>query len=128
MAKQVTTTSALTLVGEDNSTTHNDTVGQTQPKNLYITIITYDGQTGKVIGQRVVDMYHYGTRNWLQNHIWWAMHHGHPVEQVLATDEDIGSYMAQQEIALHQKFGAPKVNNTKAETTEVVEVPEVVAA
>src|ERR1700761_9605846 len=41
------------------------------PSNLFISVKTFDAE-GKTVGERVVDMYHFGTRNWLQNHHWWA--------------------------------------------------------
>ena len=51
----------------------------TQTKNLYVSVKTFDSE-GKTIGERIVDMYHYGTAKWLQNHLWWAMHNDHCVE------------------------------------------------
>lgn len=74
-----------------------------QNRNLYVTVNTY-GPDGKQIGTRVVDMYHYGTRNWLANHTWWAMHNGHVVEQMPATDAEIDDYLEAAKKALAQKF------------------------
>lgn len=84
----------------------NDAANPQQSKNLYVTVNTYDIK-GKNIGVRVVDMYHYGTRNWLQNHLWWAMHNSAVVEAVQATDQEIDDYMARQTVALAAKFNGP---------------------
>lgn len=75
-----------------------------QTNNLYVTVTTYDGKTNKQIGTRVVDMYHYGTRNWLQNHHWWAMHNGHVVETQIANEADVAEYIKAQEVALAEKY------------------------
>ena len=53
-------------------------------KSLHVVVTTYDS-AGNEIGTRTVDMYHYGTKTWLINHTWWAMHNGHTVSQQLAT-------------------------------------------
>lgn len=82
-------------------------ITQQQNKNLYVTVTVYDVK-GKQIGVRVVDMYHYGTRNWLQNHFWWAMHNSHSVQVDTSTEMEIDEYMARQTAALQDKFGAPK--------------------
>lgn len=76
---------------------------QNQQKNLYVKVITYD-QEGKTIGERIVDMYHYGTRNWLQNHIWWAMHNSHEIEQKCADPQDVKEYVANAAKELAAKF------------------------
>lgn len=52
-------------------------------KSLHVNVDTFD-KAGAQIGTRMVDMYHYGTRQWLANHTWWAMHNGHTVKQSLA--------------------------------------------
>lgn len=89
-----------------------------QTKTLYISINTYEaGPKGKNIGHRVVDLFHYGTRNWLNKHTWWAMHHGHVVEQVVATPKEIENYVEQQKSLLVDKF-----NNDPAKNTEAVAV------
>lgn len=54
-----------------------------QAKALHVQVDTFDS-AGQQVGTRVVDMYHFGTRNWLANHTWWAMHNGHTVRQQLA--------------------------------------------
>ena len=63
-----------------------------QSRALYVSVNTYD-PSGNQIGSRVVDMYHYGTRSWLANHTWWAMHNGHTVEQMLADESEIDAYL-----------------------------------
>ena len=73
------------------------------PKTLYVTISTY-GQDGKQIGSRVVDMYHYGTRNWLSNHLWWATHNSCAVETVVASDSEVKEYLTAATSALAEKF------------------------
>ncbi len=74
-----------------------------QPKNLYVSVKTFCNE-GKTVGERIVDLFHYGTAAWLQKHTWWAMHQGHTVEQTVATDEEIGSYLFTQSQALQAKF------------------------
>lgn len=77
-------------------------------KNLFVKVDTFNTE-GREIGTRIVDMYHFGTRNWLQNHHWWAMHNGHTVEARTADQDEIGAYVAAQKLALADKF-----NNEKA--------------
>lgn len=74
-----------------------------QQRNLYVKVLTYNKE-GQTIGERIVDMYHYGTRNWLQSHIWWAMHNGHEIEQKCADDDDVAAYVAQAAKELAAKF------------------------
>lgn len=76
-----------------------------QNRNLFVVVNTY-GQDGKQVGTRVVDMYHYGTRNWLQNHTWWAMHNGCVVETQPANDAEVEEYLANAKEALAKKFAA----------------------
>jgi hypothetical protein len=71
--------------------------------NLYIFVRTTDLQ-GTCIGERIVDMYHFGTRNWLQNHQWWAMHNSHCVETTVATPDQVAEYLARAKEALVEKF------------------------
>lgn len=86
-----------------------------QTKTLYITINTYEaGAKGKNIGHRVVDLFHYGTRNWLNKHTWWAMHHGYVVEQVVSTPKEIENYVAEQKTLLANKFNNDPAKNTEA--------------
>lgn len=75
------------------------------PSNLFISVKTFDGE-GKTVGERIVDMYHFGTRNWLQNHHWWAMHNGHCVETNVATQDEITNYLAASKEALVAKFNS----------------------
>lgn len=51
---------------------------ETDHTPLNIVVDTFD-KSGKQLGTRTVDMYHFGTRNWLANHLWWATHNGHEV-------------------------------------------------
>lgn len=76
-------------------------------RNLYVQVTTRN-DAAKVIGTRIVDMYHFGTRNWLHNHQWWAMHNGHNIEVEVANPEDVAAYLADAKIKLAEKF------NTKA--------------
>lgn len=72
-------------------------------KTLYIKVETYDG-AGKQIGERVVDMYHFGTRNWLQTHQWWAMHNSHTIELRPADDGEVQAYLDEAKLKLAEKF------------------------
>ena len=65
---------------------------KTQDKNLFIKVETYDVR-GTEIGSRIVDMYHFGTRNWLQNHLWWAMHNSATVESRPADSGEVQAYL-----------------------------------
>lgn len=56
-----------------------------QTSNLFVIVDTIDDK-GTTIGTRTVDMYHFGTRDWLSNHAWWAMHNGHTITQRPVTD------------------------------------------
>lgn len=55
---------------------------QKQAQHLHIRVNTFNS-AGEQIGTRLVDLYHYGTKAWLQNHTWWAMHNGHMVKHQL---------------------------------------------
>ena len=72
-------------------------------KHLHIVVSTFD-PTGKPAGERIVDLYHPGTRTWLQNHQWWAMHHNHSVETSVATQKEVDQYLAYKSKALAEKF------------------------
>lgn len=91
MAKQVETT----------------TSPATKASNLYFVVETLDAE-GKPIGSRIVDMYHFGTRDWLyDSHLWWAMHNPDKVDRVVvrnATPEEIGAYLDKAKLALAEKF------------------------
>lgn len=75
------------------------------PQNLFISVKTFDGE-GRTVGERIVDMCHYNTRNWLSNHLWWATHHGHCTEIDLAKPAEIEDYLAKGVKALAEKFNA----------------------
>lgn len=81
-------------------------VPSTSPQNLFISVKTFDGPSGKTVGERIVDMCHYGTRNWLSNHLWWATHNGHCTEIDLAKPEEIEAYLEAGKLALAGKFNA----------------------
>lgn len=76
-------------------------------KSLYVMVTTLE-MKGKVIGERVVDMYHYGTRKWLHDHMWWASHNTHRVEIEPASPTDVDAYLAAQRQKLADKFNTPK--------------------
>lgn len=84
-----------------------------QSNNLYISVKTFDVE-GRTIGERIVDMYHFGTRNWLQNHHWWAMHNGNCVETNIASPEEIESYLASAKVALAERFNSAVVEAVAA--------------
>lgn len=73
------------------------------PQNLFISVKTFDPE-GRTVGERIVDMCHYGTRNWLSNHLWWATHNGHCTEVDLAKPAEIEAYLAAGKLALASKF------------------------
>lgn len=93
-----------------------DTNGNSQ-NNLYISVKTFENVEGRCIGERIVDLYHFGTRSWLQNHQWWAMHNGHSVEVNVATPDEIDAYLASGKAALAEKFNksSEAVNDAPAE-------------
>jgi hypothetical protein len=72
-------------------------------RNLYVQVTTTN-DAGKVIGTRIVDLYHFGTRNWLHNHAWWAMHNGHSIETEVAHPDDVSAYLAEGKAKLAEKF------------------------
>jgi hypothetical protein len=84
--------------------------------NLFFSVKTFESKEGKTIGERIVDLFHYGTRKWLQDHIWWAMHNSHEVEVKVATEDEIASYLASGKAALAEKFNstAPAVTEAAA--------------
>lgn len=86
-----------------NSQKNTNGANSNGPSNLFISVKTFDTE-GKTVGERIVDMYHFGTRNWLQNHHWWAMHNGHCVETNVATPDEIADFIVQSKQALAQKF------------------------
>lgn len=75
------------------------------PQNLFISVRTFDAE-GKTVGERIVDMCHYGTRDWLSKHLWWATHNGHCTEVDLAKPPEIEAYLEQGKLALASKFNS----------------------
>lgn len=84
------------------------------PQNLFVSVRTFDAQ-GKTIGERIVDMCHYGTRDWLSKHLWWSTHNGHCVEIDLAKPEDIDAYLEAGKVALAEKFNVVGATETVIE-------------
>jgi hypothetical protein len=104
MAKQVNSQSTKTAL------VSTDEVANVNNKNLFVLVTTRDGQTpDTIVGSRIVDMYHFGTRNWLQNHMWWATHNGHVVVLELATAEEIQDHIAALTAQLAAKFNSVPV-------------------
>lgn len=95
-------------VEQTNSAT-NDETPQTKSRHLFIKVETFNFE-GRIIGTRIVDMYHFGTRGWLASHCWWAMHNGHQIEQKIAEDEEVVEYLAAQKQALADKFNNEKLH------------------
>lgn len=75
------------------------------PQNLYVFVHTFDAQ-GKTVGERIVDMCHYGTRDWLSKHLWWATHHGYGTEIDMASQAQIDEYIANGVKALAEKLNS----------------------
>lgn len=74
-----------------------------RPKSLFVRVDTLNAKD-ELIGTRIVDMYHFGTRNWLQNHTWWAVHNAHIVGTQLAIESEIAEHLHAQRQALADKF------------------------
>lgn len=79
--------------------------GNSQANNLFISVATFDAE-GKTVGGRIVDMHHFGTRKWLEKHLWWSTHHGYLCEINIATQVEIDTYLAEAKIALAEKFNS----------------------
>lgn len=92
----------------------SNTQAPTEKPGLFVSIKTFNAE-GRTIGERIVDMYHYGTRNWLQNHHWWAMHNGHCVETAVATEAEVADYIESSKAALAAKF-----NGVPGTTPEII--------
>lgn len=93
-----------------------------QLQNLFVSVNTFD-KNGKTIGERIVDMYHYGTNAWLTKHLWWSATHGHCTEIDEAKPADIDAYLAQGRLALAERFnsrGVGIVTETEAPANEQV--------
>lgn len=83
------------------------TVEVTEPskaKDLYVSVTTFKGDTGKPEFTRVVNLYHFGTRQWLQNHQWWAIHNGYSVNVAIATPDEVATYLDTAKANLAAKF------------------------
>ena len=87
------------------------------PQNIYISVRTFDEQ-GKTVGERIVDLCHYNTRNWIAKHLWWSATHGYCTEVDIAKPQEIEAYLANGKLALAAKF-----NNTPSvePTVEVIQ-------
>lgn len=85
-------------------------VGAPRGKNLFVKVNTFDNKDNSNIGTRIVDMYHFGTSNWMRGHAWWAMHNGHIVEITVATAEEVEAHIAAQRQALADKFNTEKAH------------------
>ena len=72
-------------------------------KTLFVKVETYD-KKGEKMGSRIVDMYHFGTRNWLQNHIWWAMHNEAGITQSVCSTAEVEAYMTEAKAKLAAQF------------------------
>lgn len=77
-----------------------------QTKFLFFKVNTTDS-TGASLGDRIVDIYHYGTHNWMQDHMWWAVHKGHVVTVTTATEAEVKAHTDAQIAALAAKFAKP---------------------
>lgn len=99
-AKQLKASNAETSTQENVQIT-SDVGGRN--RNLFIRVDTFNTE-GRDVGNRIVDLYHFGTRNWLQNHHWWAMHNGHTVETKTADPAEVDAYLSEQKLALAAKF------------------------
>ena len=58
----------------------------------------------------IVDLYHFGTRNWFANHMWWAAHNGHTIETNVANDEEVQAYVEKQKALLAERFQSEKTH------------------
>lgn len=114
MSKQVKTAAVASLAMAANSTP--------QANNLYMSVDTFD-VAGKTIGDRIVDLYHFGTRKWLQDHTWWAMHNGHTVEINPANNDQIDAYLAAGKLALAEKFNGKPLTAAQVTTEGVNGAP-----
>lgn len=84
------------------------------PQNLFISVKTFDPE-GKTVGERIVDMCHYGTRNWLSNHLWWATHNGNCTEIDIAKPAEIAAYLEAGKEALASKFNVVSVEQHESD-------------
>lgn len=98
MTKQVTAAALVEQAAAFNPLANDE-------RNLFVQVKTTD-QAGKQIGTRIVDLYHFGTRNWLHNHHWWAMHNGHSIITEVASTADVDKYLVDAKQKLADKFNA----------------------
>lgn len=73
-------------------------------RNLYVRVITYNCADGKIIGDIIRDMYHIGTTQFFQGHLWWGTHNYHRVEVLPATPDEINNYIEEGKRKLAEKF------------------------
>lgn len=74
-------------------------------QNLFMSITSVD-VGDNVVGYKIIDLYHYGTRSWLANHQWWAMHNNVSVEVRVATDEEVQEFMAKKAKQLQDHYSS----------------------
>lgn len=99
----------MTKQVKDTAPVQPEAHNSTPPRNVYASVKTFDAE-GKTIGERIVDMHHIGTRDFLAKHLYWSTHKGHCTEINVATPGDIAAYLekGRQELAA-------KLNNTPIE-------------
>jgi hypothetical protein len=88
-------------------------VAKKPERNLFIKVTTLNADNQE-IGSRIVDMYHFGTKNWLQAHQWWAMHNAHVVETCLAHEDEVSAYIANRSQELVERFAADMAHEATA--------------
>lgn len=75
-----------------------------QHRTLFIVVDTFDKVSNAKIGTRIVDLHHYGTKEWMFKHQWWALQRGHKVEIRTASVEETAEYTLNGAQALADKF------------------------
>lgn len=110
MTKPGTTTVAAPV---DTAVPHS-----TSPQNLFISVRTFNVE-GKTIGERIVDMFHYGTTKWLTKHLWWSTQHGYCTEVDVAKPEEIEAYLAAGKLALVAKYNGDQTPAMEAAAAEL---------
>lgn len=91
-----------------NVATSVATIRSNSPQNLFVSVKTFNAE-GRTVGERIVDMCHYNTRNWLSDHLWWATHNGHCTEVNLANQAEVDTYLEQGKLALAAKFNTESI-------------------
>lgn len=94
-----------------------DATNSNTPQNLFISVKTFDAE-GRTVGERIVDMCHYGTTGWLGKHLWWATHHGYCTEVDIAKPEEAEAYVAAGKAALAAKFNTGQQPAAPAEAAK----------